>query len=887
VLAGSRDTGQILITSDADFIAANGVSGGSGTPSDPYIITDLSITDMGNPFISVTNTTKHFVIKNTVLRDTTASSTGIYLTNVTNCTITNVSFDGLSLGVRMYLSGGIEVEASSFDKTLSGVYIGNCTEVRVGENEFNWNDWKDSQTGVAIHWSNYVTVEDNSFSDGYIGVHAGVMLSNAGWNLSIEKNTFTNLWFGIKSQGLENSRIISNTFMDHERLGIWLQDLIYNVTISDNRFEDLWSPGMVLAYSREVKVTGNSIINASSGIFSYRFTDGLIGSNEIIRCRNTGITLLDATGSEIVGNRIVDCDDVAINLSEGGANRIYHNDFIGNNRANMSDVESQAIDGNPEASQWDNGREGNHWSDYEDRYPDATSNGRVWSIPYDVDTDLSTRPSDLYPLVAEVDLVPPVAIAGDNMTVDVGTTFTLNATASQDDSGKLNITWTVDPEGLNIRSHEPEFSLAIDVPGRYLVILNASDPSGLWTIDSLWIDVVDRESPTIVEDLSDATATTGDVYTARLRVEDNIGIRSLITDEELWSPVDVDASGNGVYEWKIMMDPSNMDRIYFIVTVSDLSGTSIQRELRTPKVVDNDPPEINHIDSVEEALKGMPLTIAVEATDNVGVIEIYLMIRYGDGPSKTSFFSPEYSPVVDVPRHPEGDLVIQFVARDIAGNRFTTPLYVIPLVNAPPLVDDLPTWDVTEETDAEYDLAPYVSDANDEVLTLSCSDESVTIEGMVLKLRHDVAVPDRTVTLTIMDGEDQTDADLIIHVINVNDPPVIEDVSTVDGPKFKVDEKVTFTINVTDEDLDELTVTWKDGDTVLGTGETIVYQKLKPGKHTITVTVFDGEATVEETLEVVIKREEESPGPGLVVALAAVVLAGLVRVRRWGKRPAW
>ena len=81
-------------------------------------------------------------------------------------------------------------------------------------------------------------------------------------------------------------------------------------------------------------------------------------------------------------------------------------------------------------------------------------------------------------------------------------------------------------------------------------------------------------------------------------------------------------------------------------------------------------------------------------------------------------------------------------------------------------------------------------------------------------------------------------------------------------------------------------MTWKDGDTVLGTGETIVYQKLKPGKHTITVTVFDGEATVEETLEVVIKKEEESPGPGLVAALAAVVLAGLV-VRRRGQRPAW
>ncbi len=50
--------------------------------------------------------------------------------------------------------------------------------------------------------------------------------------------------------------------------------------------------------------------------------------------------------------------------------------------------------------------------------------------------------------------------------------------------------------------------------------------------------------------------------------------------------------------------------------------------------------------------------------------------------------------------------------------------------------------------------------------------------------------------------------------------------------------------------------------------------------------IFDGEATVEETLDVVIKKEEESPGPGLVAALAAVLLAGLVQVRRRSQRPA-
>ncbi len=58
------------------------------------------------------------------------------------------------------------------------------------------------------------------------------------------------------------------------------------------------------------------------------------------------------------------------------------------------------------------------------------------------------------------------------------------------------------------------------------------------------------------------------------------------------------------------------------------------------------------------------------------------------------------------------------------------------------------------------------------------------------------------------------------------------------------------------------------------------------GEHTITVVVDDGTDQVEDSFVIIVKKEDESPGPGLVAALAAVVLAGLVMVRRRGQRPA-
>ena len=85
---------------------------------------------------------------------------------------------------------------------------------------------------------------------------------------------------------------------------------------------------------------------------------------------------------------------------------------------------------------------------------------------------------------------------------------------------------------------------------------------------------------------------------------------------------------------------------------------------------------------------------------------------------------------------------------------------------------------------------------------------------------------------------------------------------------------------MTDEDGDTLTINWKDGEEVLGTGSPFEWSKLGKGEHTITVVVDDGTDVVEDTFTVKVTEEEESPGFELAVALATLVLAGLVVRRR-------
>ncbi|MFL0808842.1 MAG: hypothetical protein K6L76_00370 [Agarilytica sp.] len=78
----------IVISSDSEFTSANGVTGGSGTSSDPYIISGWDVTT-GATCITISNTTSYFVV----------SDNACYNPQVAGATIrTGFSFSGVTNG---------------------------------------------------------------------------------------------------------------------------------------------------------------------------------------------------------------------------------------------------------------------------------------------------------------------------------------------------------------------------------------------------------------------------------------------------------------------------------------------------------------------------------------------------------------------------------------------------------------------------------------------------------------------------------------------------------------------------------------------------------------------------------------------------------------------
>ena len=136
--------------------------------------------------------------------------------------------------------------------------------------------------------------------------------------------------------------------------------------------------------------------NGDWGIHLWLDSDNnLISSNKILR-NGKGILVDECLQNVIIENTIMENNGWAIQLkstsshfgtSEG--NLIYHNNFI-NNKVDGLQVSIPGIWTYPEGlvpgmpNSWDNGVEGNYWSDFKTRYSNATqlSGITTWNTQY-------------------------------------------------------------------------------------------------------------------------------------------------------------------------------------------------------------------------------------------------------------------------------------------------------------------------------------------------------------------------------------------------------------------------------------------------------------------------------------------------------------------------
>ena len=230
-------------------------------------------------------------------------------------------------------------------------------------------------TGSVTSDADGIVVErDNILVDGsdFAVEGTGATFSNGIYleernNVTIQNTNITTFDYGIGFSYSSNNSINGNTITNNTWHGIFLASSSNNSINGNTITNNHNNHGIQLDHSSNNSINGNTITNNYEGI-------GLGASSN---------------NNSINGNNIRDNGD-GIQLQDSSKNTVYHNNFINNT--------VQVDDWTPEqANFWDNGREGNYWSDYLLRYPNAAQidSTNVMDTPYVIDANNQ----DNYPLM--------------------------------------------------------------------------------------------------------------------------------------------------------------------------------------------------------------------------------------------------------------------------------------------------------------------------------------------------------------------------------------------------------------------------------------------------------------------------------------------------------
>jgi len=275
------------------------------------------------------------------------------------------AIDAASRGNIIYVSKGTYSEHLSITKDDLRL-IGEDTDTTIIDG---------NHTGTVVSVSaNNVTITGftirRSGADG-----EGFYLDNSNDTL-IANNTCDNCNVGISLTHSCNNKIIGNTVSNNGE-GIVLAVKSTHNVISSNTVTNNSQGINIRAYAINNTISRNTIIdNFYSGIYVSLSSNNVITRNTIVQHLH-GIYLYGSFATRnILAENTVANNSHGVHVFQSSGNIFYHNNFINNINQVYFDYSLTNL--------WDNGTEGNYWSDYDGK--DADDNG-IGDVPYVIDAN--------------------------------------------------------------------------------------------------------------------------------------------------------------------------------------------------------------------------------------------------------------------------------------------------------------------------------------------------------------------------------------------------------------------------------------------------------------------------------------------------------------------
>ncbi len=332
----------IVISSNADFTAANGVIGGSGIWSDPYVIEGWVIDASTSTGISIANTNASFAIQNVSVHSGGDTYDGIYLFNISNAVVADVNASFDYAGLTLFGADNVSVYRGqfSFDDAF-GVLALEVDGVRI----LGTTVYYLQNSGISVLYASYVEVSGNvvtadptsiysqtgiSLSEvthGYVShnVVSGCTNSDIGIGTSVDvltsQNVLTDSYWSMQFHNNQNSYVMDNTFVSNVYGIIAYQDTSTNLT--ENHFEDN-TVALYMETMDKTLVAGNTFVLNGRGIWQVDSTSSAILGNVMT---GDGLTILGSTRAAFDSHTITPDNTVnglPIVYSKGGTSVAFH-----------------------------------------------------------------------------------------------------------------------------------------------------------------------------------------------------------------------------------------------------------------------------------------------------------------------------------------------------------------------------------------------------------------------------------------------------------------------------------------------------------------------------------------------------------------------------------
>ncbi|UCF07768.1 MAG: FG-GAP repeat protein, partial [Thermoplasmata archaeon] len=233
-------------------------------------------------------------------------------------------------------------------------------------------------------------------------------------------------------------------------------------------------------------------------------------------------------------------------------------------------------------------------------------------------------------------------------TPTTGDVFSISALASDNIAlGEVLLNYWFDlygggNEGPYTVSMDPSFFRDIMVPTDAVTLhyyLPVSDTSNNWNqTGQTTLEVQDNDPPS-VRDTSTGTPTTGDVFTIRANVTDNIdvdGVRLYYWFETLYgatAPMNVSMNDQGLGNFDCTITaPTSALELHYNISANDTTNNWNETGPLMLNILDNDAPLINAAAAnppIQES--GGPVNITANVSDELGVLETWVNITCPDG----------------------------------------------------------------------------------------------------------------------------------------------------------------------------------------------------------------------------------------------------------------